>query len=81
MTAICHESIYNYFLDVLPPKWMSGGTFGFAEGSMKPIMFWSISFGGVRHYFMRELSYEEAKKPPVGKYKYQSTKFIEVTDG
>lgn len=34
-----HDSIYWYFLEVLPPKWHNHGGFVFAEGADPPTLF------------------------------------------
>lgn len=49
------EETYDYFLDVLPPRWMGRGGFAFGEGADSLRLFWRC--GG--RYFCRELSEEE----------------------
>jgi hypothetical protein len=43
---------YDHCLDVLPPRWMSGSIFAFAEGATPFRLFWRIG----RRYFSRQLS-------------------------
>jgi hypothetical protein len=49
---------YDYFLDVLPPRWMSGSLFAFAEGITAFRLFWRIK----QRYFARQLSFEETQE-------------------
>lgn len=49
---------YDFLLDVLPPRWMSGTYFAFAEGIAPFRLLW-------RHrgrYFSRQLTLEETQK-------------------
>lgn len=50
------EETYDYFLDVLPPRWMGGGIFAFGEGADHIRLFWR---GTDKLYFARQLSEEE----------------------
>ena len=43
VTAEVSEDNYDYFLDVLPPKWMGRGGFAFAEGEEPLRYFWKAS--------------------------------------
>lgn len=36
----CDEEVYYYFLEVLPPIYMRGAEFGFAEGREPVTRFW-----------------------------------------
>lgn len=49
----CDE--FEWFLDVLPPRWMSGSYFAFAEGATPFRLFWRKT----GRYFARQLSAEE----------------------
>ena len=40
---VVDEETYFYYLEVLPPRFMSGGLFGFAEGSGTLLLFWRPS--------------------------------------
>jgi hypothetical protein len=49
------EEIYDWFLEVLPARWLLGRCFCYAEG-LEPFRFiWCRG----RRYFMRQLSWEE----------------------
>jgi hypothetical protein len=51
---------YDYFLDVLPPRWMGiGGGFAFAEGDEALRLFWAANTAEGRMYFCRQLTDEE----------------------
>jgi len=54
--AICEvaEDTYDYFLDVLPPRWMGAG-FAFGEGADHLRLFWRS--GG--RFFCRQLDADE----------------------
>ena len=49
---------YDYFLDVLPPRWMGmeNGGFAFGEGSDPLRLFWTANTPDGRRYFCRQLS-------------------------
>lgn len=50
------EDTYDYFLDVLPPRWMgSGSIFAFGEGADPLRLFWQSG----KERFCRQLSAEE----------------------
>jgi hypothetical protein len=49
------EDDYDYWLEVLPPKYMRGSHFCFAEGAEAFRFFWQA--GG--RYFARQLTWEE----------------------
>ena len=50
------EETYDYFLDVLPPRWMgSRSIFAFGEGADHVRLFWTS--GG--RWYCRQLSHEE----------------------
>jgi len=45
-----HSSVWWYFLEVLPPRWISGRAFIFAEGADEPVLFFKDGSG---HYCKR----------------------------
>lgn len=49
---------YDYFLDVLPPRWMGmgNGRFAFGEGADPLRLFWAANTPDGRRYFCRQLS-------------------------
>lgn len=49
------EDTYDYFLDVLPPKYQRGGLFAFAEGAEALRLFWQHD----ERYFCRQLTEAE----------------------
>ena len=51
------EEQYDYWLEVLPPKWMSGSHFCFAEGAEAFRLFWRDRPTG--RYFARQLTWDE----------------------
>ncbi len=51
------EEAFSYFLEVLPPKFQSGGTFAFAEGAEELRLFWRSG----KQYFCRQLTWDETK--------------------
>jgi hypothetical protein len=56
--ADIEEEAFFYFLEVLPPKYQSGGLFAFAEGAEPLRLFWRT--GG--NHFCRQLTWEETKE-------------------
>lgn len=46
------EEAWWWFLEVLPPRWMSGNAFAFAEGYDRFRLFWQRG----DEYFVRQLS-------------------------
>ena len=50
------EEQYLYWLEVLPPKFMSGNLFAFAEGAEPLRVFWKDRDGS---YWMRQLTWDE----------------------
>jgi hypothetical protein len=50
------EDDWNYWLEVLPPRWMSGSHFCFAEGEEPFRLFWTTKEG---QFFVRQLDAEE----------------------
>ena len=50
------EDDWNYWLEVLPPRWMSGAHFCSAEGDEPFRLFWATKEG---KFFGRQLSVEE----------------------
>ena len=55
--ALCEvtEDTYDYFLDVLPPRWMGREGFAFGEGMDYVRLFWKSA----EKYFSRQLTQEE----------------------
>ena len=52
------EETFWHFLEVLPPKWIDGDAFCFAEG-MEPFrLFWQDG----THYFCRQLTWDETHR-------------------
>jgi len=51
------EEQYDYWLEVLPPHWMNGSHFCFAEGAEAIRLFWHERTTG--HYLARQLSWDE----------------------
>lgn len=49
------EEHYSYWLEVLPPRWMAGAHFCFAEGAEAFHFFWRDKDG----YFGRQLTWDE----------------------
>jgi hypothetical protein len=49
------EATYDFYLDALPPRWMRGIAFCFAEGMEPYRLFWRKD----DHYFLRQLSWDE----------------------
>jgi hypothetical protein len=58
--VICEidEEIYDYFLDVLPPKYLGRG-FAFAEGAEPLRYFWHVNPAS---YFCRQLTWDETQE-------------------
>jgi hypothetical protein len=52
------QEAFRYFLDVLPPKYQSGGAFAFAEGAEELRLFWRTG----KQYFCRQLTWDETKQ-------------------
>lgn len=50
------EEHYDYWLEVLPPKYMAGGLFAFAEGAEPLRLFWR---GKDERFWMRQLTWDE----------------------
>ena len=51
------EVTYDYFLDVLPPRFMWGNLFAFCEGYDRFLLFWQMN----GRYFARQLSEQETE--------------------
>lgn len=51
------EEQYDYWLEVLPPKWMNGGHFCFAEGAEAFHLFWFDR--PTKRYLCRQLTWDE----------------------
>ena len=50
---------YDYFLEVLPPRWMGQGGYAFGEGSDPLRLLWTAHTEFGRQYFCRQLSEDE----------------------
>jgi hypothetical protein len=51
---------YDYFLEVLPPRWMGmGDGFAFGEGGDEIRLFWTANTQFGRQYFCRQLDVDE----------------------
>jgi Protein of unknown function (DUF1419) len=50
---------YEYFLEVLPPRWMGTGGFAFGEGSDQLRLLWTMHTQFGRQYFCRQLTEDE----------------------
>lgn len=55
--AMIDEKTYFYFLEVLPPKFMTGGLFAFAEGAEEIQLFWRSN----GQFFCRKLTWNETR--------------------
>jgi hypothetical protein len=53
------EETYYYFLEVLPPKWMNGRAFAFAEGQDPLQLYWFRGRDPDYEYFTRQLTDEQ----------------------
>jgi hypothetical protein len=53
--AAIDEETFWYFLEVLPPKYQTGGLFAFAEGAEALRLFWRKG----ERYFCRQLTWDE----------------------
>jgi hypothetical protein len=53
--AVIDEETFDYFLDVLPPKYQRGGLFAFAEGAEAIRLFWRKN----EVHFCRQLTDDE----------------------
>ena len=53
---------YDYFLDVLPPRWMGHGGFAFGEGADPLRLFWAANTPHGRQYFCRQLDEAETRQ-------------------
>jgi hypothetical protein len=49
---------FDYWLSVLPPRWMRGSHYCFAEGAEPFRLFWRDRES--RHYFCRQLTWDES---------------------
>ena len=49
------EDTYDYFLDVLPPRWMGRGGFAFGEGADHIRLFWKAG----DRFLSRQLTADE----------------------
>lgn len=61
VTQRIHEiraDTFDYFLEVLPPKWMRGHFFAFAEGQEPLQLFWNAA-DSADTFFTRRLTEEE----------------------
>ena len=53
---------YDYFLEVLPPRWMGNGDFAFGEGADPLRLFWAANTPHGRQYFCRQLDETETRQ-------------------
>ena|SRR5436190_95732 len=55
------EDVFDYFLEVLPPRWMRGPYFAFAEGADPLQLFWfrRRHESGATEHFTRKLTDDE----------------------
>ena len=58
VVCVIDEETYDYFLDVLPPKYQGHG-FGFAEGAEPLRLFWHATPDS---YFSRQLTWDETRE-------------------
>lgn len=58
--AVINEEEWDYWLDVLPPKWMHGGHFCFAEGAEAFRLFWYDRPS--KQHVCRQLTWDETVK-------------------
>ncbi len=57
------EATYDWFLECLPPKYMTGGFFAFGEGAEPFKLFWTRKHGSFDHlYFVRALTQQETEE-------------------
>ena len=49
---------YDFYLDLLPPRWMSGDYFAYGEGSGSFSIFWKEG----KRYFVRPLTQRETER-------------------
>lgn len=57
--AVINEEEWDYWLEVLPPKWMNGSHFCFAEGAEAFRLFWYDRPSD--QHRMRQLTWDETK--------------------
>jgi len=50
------DRTFDYFLEVLPPRWMGGGSFAFGEGADVLRLFWNDRND---RFYCRQLTWEE----------------------
>ena len=54
---------YDYFLEVLPPRWMGmGAGFAFGEGDEELRLFWTANTQFGRQFFCRQLDADENRE-------------------
>ncbi len=51
------EETYDWFLECLPPRWMSASAFAFAEGAEALRLFWKQN----GCFFVRQLTWDETQ--------------------
>lgn len=58
--AVCEveEETYFFYLEVLPPQFMDGRIFCFAEGAEPYMLFWSRR----GHFYARQLTWEQTRR-------------------
>jgi hypothetical protein len=57
IVAVINEETFSYFLEVLPPKYQSGGLFAFAESAEELRLFWRSG----KQHFCRQLTWDETR--------------------
>ena len=58
-----NSATYDYFLEVLPPRWMGmGASFVFGEGAEELRLFWTANTEYGRQYFCRQLDASEHRE-------------------
>ncbi len=57
VTVEIEESTYDQYLDLLPPRYLSGNLFAFGEGAGNFILFWMET----RRYFAHQLSVDDTE--------------------
>ncbi len=58
VVAAIDDETYDYFLEVLPPKYQRGSLFAFAEGAEALRLFWMKG----EHFFCRQLTWDETQE-------------------
>lgn len=56
------EDTYDYYLEVLPPRWMGGLAFAFGEGADDLRLFWKQRTPIGRRFFCRQMTEAESEQ-------------------